>query len=233
MAVVLIVLVFAAFVILDLLNQRRRDAKLRGEGETLHSSLDEVEPSWIAGFRLPTLLHYHRGHTWVHWVSPTQAYVGVDDFARRLIGKSSRLTVPAVGTEVSQGEEAVTVTRGDDRARVLSPVTGEVIAVNPQLAKDPAIPYRDNYGRGWLYKIKSPLLFKEVPNLLNGTLARRWMEDTRDRFQHQLMLATGSVIQDGGTSIEDIASGLDRDAWMELMHEFLTAKSTDRQAEGS
>lgn len=232
MAVLLIALVFAAFVILDILNQRRRDARIRGEGEDLHRALDETEPHWVAGFRLPLLLHYHRGHTWVHWVSPTQAYVGVDDFARRLIGKTSCLTAPAVGTQISQGEDVIGVRRDSDEARVLSPVTGEVVAVNSRLAKDPALPYRDNYGHGWLYKVKSPLLFKEVPNLMDGTLAKRWMEDTRDRFQHQLMMATGSVIQDGGTSIEDIASGLDRNAWRELMNEFLTM-NPGRQDEGS
>ena len=106
-----------------------------------------------------------------------------------------------------------------------------MVGVNPLLKKDPDLLFKDNYGRGWLYKIRSPILFKEIPNLLNGTLAQRWMEDTRERFQHQLMLATGSVIQDGGASIEDIASGLEPDQWRTLVGDLLVSKSAEHQRE--
>jgi hypothetical protein len=47
------------------------------------------------------------------------------------------------------------------------------------------------------------------------------MEDTRDRFHHQLVLASGSVIQDGGTTVEDLAEQLEPDTLEELIDEFL------------
>ena len=48
------------------------------------------------------------------------------------------------------------------------------------------------------------------------------MEDTRDRFQRQLMLSTGNVIQDGGTPVEDMAAELSPAEWNELAMEFFT-----------
>ena len=86
MVVLLVVLIFAAFVILDLLKERERSTQLMAQGEDLHHAIGEMEPKWVAGFQLPPVLSYHRGHAWVHWISPDQAYVGLDDFARRLVG---------------------------------------------------------------------------------------------------------------------------------------------------
>jgi len=226
MTVLIIVLVFAALLVLDMVRERQRYAALVTEGGSLHQAIGEVAPEDVAGFQLPPVLSYHSGHTWVHWVSPDQAYVGLDDFARRLVGRSSKVSAPKIGTRLTQGEGAIRVKRNGDEAWLLSPLSGEVVGVNPWLKKNPDLFFSDNYGQGWLYKVRSPHLFKEFANLFNGSLARRWMEDTRDRFRHELVLATGSVIQDGGVPIEDIASGLDGEAWHTLVQDFLTPSIT-------
>lgn len=231
MVILLVVLVFSAIVILDLVIERRRDVEVRAEGESRHHALKKTEPKWIAGFKLPEALNYHWGHAWAHWVSPQVAYVGIDDFARRLLGSNARLTTRPVGTQVSQGEGILEVKRNGYQADLLSPVTGEVVAVNPELRDHPDLVFGDNYGRGWIYKIKSPELFRELPNLISSSLAERWMEDTRDRFQHQLMVATGSVIQDGGASIEDIGANLDSEQWRVLVSEFLGRRSSEISGE--
>jgi len=99
------------------------------------------------------------------------------------------------------------------------------VAVNPRLKKDPDLAFQDPYGRGWLFKIRSPRLFKDLSNLLSGSLAKHWMVDTDERFRHRLVLASGSVIQDGGTPVEDIAAALDRVEWRGLVDEFLSLKT--------
>jgi glycine cleavage system H protein len=187
--------------------------------------MEDVEPASAAGFRVPFSLSYHPGHTWVHWVSADQAYVGVDDFARRLIGKNARISPPPVGTHVGQGEDVIRVRHDGDEVRLFAPVAGEVVGVNPALKNDPGLPFRDAYGRGWLFKIQSPRLYKDLTNLLNGSLAVRWMEDTSHRFQHRLMEATGSVIQDGGAPAEDLAAALPAGEWKPLAHEFLALRA--------
>jgi len=231
MVILVVVLVFSAIVILDLVIERRRGIVLRAEGESRFHALAKAEPKWVAGFKLPASLNYHWGHTWAHWVSPQVAYVGMDDFARRLVGSKARFSTKPVGTQVSQGDGILAIKRNGHEASLLSPLTGEVVAINPELKANPGVVFGDNYGRGWIYKIKSPELFKEIPNLLSSTLAERWMEDTRDRFQHQLMLATGSVIQDGGASIEDIGTNLDSEEWQALMSEFLGKRSVEISGE--
>jgi glycine cleavage system H protein len=228
MVVLLVICMFAIFVTIDLVRERRRVAALVREGEALREAIQETEPDVVAGFLLPPQLHYHQGHTWVHWVGSDQAYVGLDDFGRRLLGSPTRVSAPGVGTHLHQGERAVKVSRGGEEVTLLSPIEGEIVAVNPRLKNDPGILNRDAYGLGWIYKVRSPNLFREVPNLLHGSLARRWMEDVRERFQIRLMHVQGSVIQDGGAHIEDMTKGLDPRTWRELVDEFMTLKPSSR-----
>jgi glycine cleavage system H lipoate-binding protein len=224
MVIAFVVMTFAAFILLDLLIRSRQTARLSRVVDILRKALDEADPRWVAGFRLPVSLHYHQGHTWVYLESPDRAYVGVDDFARRLLGKTSRIQSPSVGTYLQQGQGSLRVRRDGEAVELPSPVSGEVVAVNPNLKKSPDLVHKDSYGQGWIYKIRSRRLVNELANLLHGSLAARWMEDTRDRFQHHMMLATGSVIQDGGAPVEDLSESLTREEWRGLVKKFLLSK---------
>lgn len=227
MVVLLVAVTFLAFVVIDLIRERRLRAALLQEGETVHAALGEMEPQWVSGFQMKPALAYHPGHLWVHRVSKDQGYVGLDDFARRLVGPQAQIAPFEVGTHVSQGGKAAMVQRDGTKAPLLSPVSGEIVGVNPRLRKEPDLPFRDPYGNGWLFKIRSPRLFAELSNLMNGSLASRWMQDTGDRFRHRLMLASGSVIQDGGEPVEDIASHLGEAEWERLTGEFLGMKPSE------
>jgi glycine cleavage system H protein len=228
MTVILVVLTICAFLLIEHVLQRGREREVSHVGASLQRALEEeAVPQTAAGIRLPAPLYYHQGHAWVHWVSPDQAYVGLDDFGRRLLGKRAEVELPAVGTNLRQGKDSVAIRRNGDEAQLLVPISGEVVEVNPELTRDPGLVHEDSYARGWLYKIRSPELFKELPNLLRGTLAVRWMEDTFARFQHRMMLASGSVIQDGGGLVEDVSEQLDHDQWCRLVEEFML--TTPRQ----
>ena len=224
MAVILVVLTIGVSILVEYMLERRRERELSRVGESLQLALQEVVPQAVAGIRLPAPLYYHQGHAWVHWVSPDQAFVGLDDFGRRLLGKKARVELPAVGTNLRQGEDSVAVHRNSDEVRLLAPITGEVVGVNPEVKRNPELVHEDSYARGWLYKVRSPELFRELPNLLRGSLAVRWMEDTFARFQHCMMLANGSVIQDGGEPVEDVAEHLDHDQWCRLVEEFMLSQ---------
>ena len=221
MTVILVVLTIGVFVLVDYVLQCKQERGLSHIGESLQQTLEEATQQEVSGINLPAPLYYHQGHAWVHWVSPDQAVVGLDDFGRRLLGKSALANLPAVGTNLRQGKDFVAIRRNGDEARLLAPITGEVVDVNPELKSNPGLVHEDSYARGWLYKVRSPELFRELPNLLRGSLAVRWMEDTFARFQHRMMLANGSVIQDGGGPVEDVAQQLDHDQWCSLVEEFM------------
>jgi glycine cleavage system H protein len=180
-----------------------------------------VEPVWVAGYQLPEALHYHRGHTWARAIDPDTVVVGMDDFARRLLGPAKEVSVPAVGAWLRQGDSAFGVKVDGRAADLVSPVEGEVLEVNDKLRDHPTLATDDPYGRGWVLKVRPAALAANLRNLLSGTLAKRFTEDAREGLDLRLMALSGSVLQDGGEPVADFARHLPKDEWRRLVGEFL------------
>lgn len=218
MAALLALLMFVLFAALDLwLSRRRARAEAPAAAPApANEPIPVAEPVWVAGYELPDNLLYHRGHTWARILAPDTVAVGIDDFARRLIGRTDSMKLPRVGTWVTQGAPGFRLDAHGRSASMLSPVEGEVVAVNPNLREDPALCHKDPYGRGWLCKIQSANLAANLRNLFSGTLARRWTEDARENLELRLMALSGSVLQDGGEPAPDFAERLEKDDWKVL-----------------
>jgi glycine cleavage system H lipoate-binding protein len=56
-----------------------------------------VEPVWVGGYQLPEDRLYHLGHMWVRPLGGDTAVVGMDDFARRLVGPAKSIALPVEG----------------------------------------------------------------------------------------------------------------------------------------
>jgi glycine cleavage system H protein len=218
MTVLLVILTFAFFILLDYLVNRRRAPQPVAAAVTPPWA---AEPVWVAGYQLPEALHYHRGHTWARAVDGDTVLVGLDDFARRLVGPAEGVHTPAIGDWLEQGEAVFGLEANGRTAQLVSPVAGEVVAVNPELTQNPALATDDPYGRGWLLKVHSGHLAANLRNLLSGRLARRWIEDAREALDLRLMALSGSVLQDGGEPVADFARQLSAEDWKRLVSEFL------------
>ena len=220
MTVLLVILTFAAFILLDALVKRRREAREPVE-RVVAPAVVAPEPVWVAGYQLPDTLHYHRGHTWARVFDADTVAVGMDDFARRLLGPARTVTLPALGTWLEQGERGFAVQVDGRAADFIAPVTGEVVEVNETLREHPNLATDDPYGRGWILKVRPSRLAASLRNLLSGRLARRWMEDARESLDLRLMALSGSVLQDGGESVADFARHLSNADWRRLVAELL------------
>jgi glycine cleavage system H protein len=219
MTVLIVVAFFAVFVTLDYVMTRRRLA--REAAEQALTAVPVVEPVWVAGFQMPEALHYHRGHTWARLLDRDRVLVGVDDFARRLLGTPAAVRTPARGDWLHQGGRAFGLQLDGKSAELVSPVEGEVVEVNPELAAKPFLPGEDPYGRGWILKVRAHNLTDNLRNLLSGRLARRWMEESREALDLHLMALTGTVLQDGGEPVAELARHLPKAEFERLVAEFL------------
>jgi glycine cleavage system H lipoate-binding protein len=179
-----------------------------------------AEPVWVAGYQMPQALHYHPGHTWARPLDRDSVVIGLDDFARRLIGAPSSVRVPGRGDWLHQGGQAFTLKLDGKVAKLVSPVEGEVVEVNREVLERPALATDDPYGRGWILRIKAHNLAANLRNLLSGRLARKWMEDSREALELRLMALSGSVLQDGGEPASDLARHLPQGDWDRLTGEF-------------
>jgi len=92
--------------------------------------------------------------------------------------------------------------------------------VNDALLADATMMNGDPYGQGWLVSVISPDMATNFRNLLNGTLARKWMAEAASRLQARIPALAGAVAQDGGLAVHDLTVQLPTTKWAEITSEF-------------
>jgi glycine cleavage system H protein len=220
MTVILLLAMFAIFLTIDYLRKNKEVvAVAEAESEAAATPVRAL-PAIVSGFHLPENRRYHQGHTWALQESPTFARVGIDDFGARLAGKIDEITLPKRGQWIRQGQKFATLIRDGQKAELVSPVEGEVTSVNDALVSNAALLNGDPYGEGWLVAVISPDMATNLRNLLNGSLARKWMAEAASRLQTQVPALAGAVAQDGGVAVHDLTVQLPTTKWAEITKEF-------------
>lgn len=156
---------------------------------------------FVEWFRVPREVQFHQGHGWVQTGVEGVASLGLDDFAQKLVGRVDSIDLPPVGSRVAQGEKGWVLRVGAHAIPMLSPIDGEVVAVNEEAARSPGIVNEDPFGKGWLLKVRPDRLAANRTNLFTGRLARRWMEETLHGLRVTMGEGLGPLYQDGGTTL--------------------------------
>lgn len=218
MTVLLVLATFIIFLTIDYFYSRRRAVQLAVQPTLEPVPAPRLQPSLVAGFKLPDNLRYHPGHTWALAESPNLVRVGLDDFAARLVGKIERIMLPQRGQWIRQGQKICTIQRQGSKVDMVSPIEGTVTAINEAVAQDAELARRDPYGEGWLITVEAPDAKTNFRNLLGGSLARKWMEEAAARLR--MRSAVLAVAQDGGVAVDDLSTHLPDQAWTEVTREF-------------
>jgi glycine cleavage system H protein len=92
-------------------------------------------------------------HEWVR-IEDDIGVVGITDYAQEQLGDIVFVELPEVGTQLEKGAEAAVVESVKAASEVYSPVNGEVVAINEELAEDPGKVNADAMGDGWFFKIR-------------------------------------------------------------------------------
>lgn len=220
MTVLLVLATFAIFILFDYYRSKKPAMQLAAELRPAVPAQLRVLPAVVAGFRVPAHLSYHPGHTWAVKESTELVRVGLDDFAARLAGKLDHIQLPERGRWVRQGQGTVSLQRDGAKLQMTSPIEGTVVEVNEAVLRDPDLARRDPYGEGWLMLVNAPDAKVSFRNLVRGSLARWWTEESATRLQRSLPATAGMLAQDGGFAIEDLGSSLPDAQWLELGREF-------------
>ncbi|HEY3491031.1 MAG TPA: hypothetical protein VGK27_13055 [Candidatus Deferrimicrobiaceae bacterium] len=184
----------------------------------------EAREESVDWFRVPQGLFFHRGHGWLKREDADVVRLGMDDYARKLVGSVNAIDLPEVGTSLAQGETGWGFKVDGKTIPMLSPVGGRVIAVNAAVLSDPKLLSGDPFGEGWLLKVKPSKLSTDLKNLLSGDLARRWIEGAVESLRIESGATVGATIQDGGIPVDGIARALYGEEWIERVKEqFLTS----------
>ncbi len=98
-------------------------------------------------------LLYSKDHEWIE-LDGAIGTVGISDHAQAELSDVVFVDLPEVGTVIAAGDAIAVVESVKAASDVFSPVSGEILEVNEELANDPSLINSDPYGAGWLYKIR-------------------------------------------------------------------------------
>jgi len=115
--------------------------------------------------QVPSDLKYAKSHEWIRLAGDV-ATVGITDHAQQELTDIVFVELPAVGRKLKAGEPCAVVESVKTASDIYSPVSGEVTAVNVNLAGQPALVNDQPYGDGWFFQIKLAQL-EELNSLLS------------------------------------------------------------------
>lgn len=222
MTVLLVLATFLVFAVLDwLLNRRRAPvAAMIVEAPPVPALAPSLQPAFVEGFLVPEALSYHPGHAWLMSEHRQQKRVGVDEFAAALAGRVDKIELPKPGQWIRQGQRAWALYRNGEKTEMVSPIEGEVLAVNQEVLANPALVRQDPYGAGWLFTVQVPDEESTSRNLVPRGLVREWMGNAIQRLYAMQPSLAGAVAADGGRPTDDLLAEMPQASWKEVTAEF-------------
>lgn len=219
MTVILVLLTFATFLLIDHFYSRRHAVQPVMQ-VAKRETQPRLAPSLVGGFQVPEKVRFHPGHTWALSETPSLVRVGMDDFASKLAGKIERITLPQRGQWIRQGQKIWTIHRDGATVDMVSPIEGSIADINDAAMHDPEVARKDPYGEGWLVTVQSPDAKTNFRNLLGGALARWWTEESASRLQRKMPMMLGALAQDGGVAVDNVSDHIPDQEWAKIAKEF-------------
>jgi len=182
--------------------------------------------------KIPQGVFLAKNHTWMYLEKSGNAAIGLDDFLLHTTGAVKLHHHKQCGDKISKGDILTDIVSDNNSLKILSPVTGEIMAVNNNLIEAPEIMNEDPFGKGWVYKIKPLNWVDETKCCYLAEDAINWSRNEMQRFKDFLALSTKKymqespqlILQDGGELVDHSLSGLSDEVWHDFQESFLNNK---------
>lgn len=134
-------------------------------------------------FSIPGGVFIAKNHTWFSINQEGIAKIGIDDFAKKLIGKIDLIELPNLGMNVKAGQPLFTVKQGNRSVAFNSPVTGKVSQVNTLLKENLAALEMTPYERNWVCALDTDNIDNEIKGMSIGKSAVALFHDDIEKFR--------------------------------------------------
>lgn len=174
----------------------------------------------IRGYKVPEGFYYHDGHAWAKIENAGRVRVGLDDFGVKVVGPLEKLELPQIGYEVTKNSPSWSLYRQNNEAKIMSPIDGVVVAVNPKIRRQPDISLEEPYEDGWAFMIQAADLKKNIKELHFGEEAQAFIETESDQLFKMVEAEAGPLPADGGQIVTDVYGNLPALGWENLTKTF-------------
>jgi len=227
MVALLFILTVAVFVMFDYFVRRRGGGPAVAGQETVRSDDSERAPVVAARYRIPDGVLFSPNHAWAVLEESGTVRVGIDDFARSILGGVDRVVSRSAGEHVKKGDEIFTLRHDGRSVPVRSPIDGVVERVNAEYAGRRSPAPSDPLSNEWLCQIRPRDASSLFAGLRIGAAARDWFDRETQRLR--VLLATirpddqllGQTLQDGGEPVWGLSEYLSDDEWEQIRTKLL------------
>lgn len=123
-------------------------------------------------FDIPPGTLFAETHEYVLWdEGEDRARIGISHYAAEQMGDIVYVELPEIGERFEQGDTFGTIESVKAASDLYIPVSGEVLAVNTQLASEPDLINDNCYGDGWMIEV----LLKDSEQLKSLMTAEQYL----------------------------------------------------------
>jgi CheY-like chemotaxis protein len=145
--------------------------------------LKEIGGAKTPEFQIPGGVFISEGHCWANISEEGTVKIGIDDFAKKLIGKVDSVGLPNLGMVIKKGQSLFTIAQGQRTLSFKSPVSGKVKEINKYLNNELDSLEISPYEKNFVCEIDAEELDSEIPKLKIGKSAVAFYQDEIERLQ--------------------------------------------------
>jgi len=178
---------------------------------------------------LPQGIYFSRSHTWAYLLKSGEARLGAGSLLVHLTGIANIRMLKEPGNRLTRGEKLFEISIGDRTLSVVSPLSGTLTSLNPELRDNPSLLHDDPYGKGWICSVRPSDWMAEVSGFSLAEGATAWFRKELQRVRDFMAGASARAgnematvyLQDGGEPVDRVLATLSPDEWDRFQKEFL------------
>ncbi len=185
--------------------------------------LADAKNSMLVDFAIPGGVFISTGHCWVSMEQDGKAKIGIDDFAKKLVGKIDTIEFPNLGMNIKSGQPLFTIKQGSKAISFNSPISGKVLEINKPLQYDVSKLNITTYDSNWICTVDAEQFDSELKELKIGKSAVSLYQDDIEHFL-DIRKKTLKPVKEGEYMDSEIYIGelesLDEPNWNKVSSEF-------------
>lgn len=99
------------------------------------------------------MLKVSQEHVWIG-IEDQHVFFGLTNYGQSELGQIISVDLPEVGDKVERGEPFGEVESTSTVSELIAPVSGTVLAINPELENHPSVINEDPYSEGWMIEVR-------------------------------------------------------------------------------
>jgi len=134
-------------------------------------------------YHFPSELYYEsQTRLWVR-VEGEIATIGLSAFALEAFGDIAYISTFKADKPVERGQVIGSIEAAKMVDDLVTPMSGEIIAFNEEVQRNPGFINADPYGSGWLVKVKPSSWDRESAALIHGPALEPWIKEQLGRLE--------------------------------------------------